>query len=113
MLRLDEEAFGAPRAKVLEALQAEGIPCSGGYGWSLPRQPLFTQKAFGPYLSGAAHRLDYAATTCPVSDRLCREAIWLEHRLFLGSPDDVDDIASAFEKVHAHREALRGAVETS
>jgi dTDP-4-amino-4,6-dideoxygalactose transaminase len=113
MLRLDEAAFGAPRAKVLEALLAEGIPCSGGYGWSLPHQPLFTQKAFGPYLPTAAGRVDYAATACPVSDRLCREAIWLEHRLLLGSPDDVDDIAAAFEKIHAHREALKGPVGIS
>jgi dTDP-4-amino-4,6-dideoxygalactose transaminase len=106
MLRLDEAAFGAPRARVLEALQAEGIPCSAGYGWPLPRQPLFTRKAFGPYLQTAAGRLDYAAAACPVSDRLCREAIWLEHRLLLGSAADVDDIAAAFEKVHAHRDTL-------
>ena len=36
MLRLDAAAFGAPRAAVLRALEAEGIPCSGGYGFSLP-----------------------------------------------------------------------------
>ena len=36
MLRLDSQGFGAPRAAVLKALQAEGIPCSGGYGFSLP-----------------------------------------------------------------------------
>jgi dTDP-4-amino-4,6-dideoxygalactose transaminase len=107
MLRLDEEAFGAPRARVLEALQAEGIPCSSGYGFSLPQQPLFRRKAFGPYLPAAAARLDYGATACPVSDRICREAIWLEHRLLLGSSADVDDIAAAFEKVYAHRDALR------
>ena len=50
MLRLDGEAFGAPRAAVLKALQAEGIPCSAGYGFSLPQQPMFRNKAFGPYL---------------------------------------------------------------
>src|SRR5439155_14394508 len=33
MLRLDGAAFGVPRAAVLKALQAEGIPCSGGYGF--------------------------------------------------------------------------------
>ena len=50
MLRFDAAAFGAPRAAVLEALQAEGIPCSAGYGYPLPDQPLFRNKAFGPYL---------------------------------------------------------------
>src|SRR5205085_656066 len=50
MLRLDPHDFGAPRHAVVKALQAEGIPCSGGYGISLPAQPLFRNKAFGPYL---------------------------------------------------------------
>ena len=30
MLRVDGREFGVPRASVSEALQAEGIPCSGG-----------------------------------------------------------------------------------
>ncbi len=110
MLRLDAEAFGAPRGMVLRALQAEGIPCSAGYGFSLPQQPLFQNKAFGPYLADAATRLDYSRTTCPNSDRLCREeAIWLEQRLLLGSHDDMDDIAGAFQKVYDNREALAAA----
>jgi dTDP-4-amino-4,6-dideoxygalactose transaminase len=113
MLRLDEETFGAPRGKVVEALQAEGIPCSSGYGFSLPQQPLFRRKAFGPYLPTAAARLDYGAAACPVSDRICHEAIWFEHRLFLGSPADIDDIAAAFEKVHLHRDVLRNSVRAS
>ena len=41
MLRLDSAVFGAPREAVLAALEAEGIPCSGGYGFSLNDQPLF------------------------------------------------------------------------
>jgi dTDP-4-amino-4,6-dideoxygalactose transaminase len=48
MLRIDAARFGAPRSAVLAALEAEGIPCSGGYGFSLPDQPLFRNRAFGP-----------------------------------------------------------------
>jgi len=107
MLRIDAAAFGAPRASVLKALAAEGIPCSSGYGSSLPHQPLFRNKAFGPYLAGTRERLDYQAARCPASDLLCGEqCIWLEQTLLLGSRDDMDDIARAFEKVHEHREAL-------
>ena len=110
MLRLDAAAFGAPRAAVLDALRAEGIPCSAGYGFSLPRQPVFRNKAFGPFLPDASARLDYAAVTCPNSDLICREqGVWLEQRLMLGTRQDMDDIASAFEKVHAHRDALSAA----
>jgi dTDP-4-amino-4,6-dideoxygalactose transaminase len=107
MLRIDAGSFGAPRALVIRALEAEGIPCSAGYGFSLHEQPLFRNKAFGPYLPGAASMLDYRATRCPNSDLMCREqAIWLGHNLLLGSRADVDDIARAFEKVHEHRSAL-------
>jgi dTDP-4-amino-4,6-dideoxygalactose transaminase len=97
MLRLDERQFGAPRDAVVEALQAEGIPCSAGYGLSLHRQPFFRNRTFGPYLPKAP--VDFAKTDCPNSDRVCREAIWLEQRMFLGPRKDMDDIARAFEKV--------------
>jgi len=106
MLRLDAAAFGAARDAVVEALAAEGIPCSSGYGFSLPRQPLFRNKAFGPFLSGASARLDYESTPCPASDRLCEQSIWLEHAMLLGPRTDIDDIARAFEKVYEHRAAL-------
>jgi dTDP-4-amino-4,6-dideoxygalactose transaminase len=107
MLRVDAEVFGAPRAAVLNALEAEGIPCSGGYALSLPHQPLFREKRFGPYLSGVRDTLDYGRTSCPTSDRICREqGVWLEQSLFLGPREDMDDIARAFEKVYEHRESL-------
>ena len=97
MLRLDEQQFGAPRDAVVKALQAEGIPCSAGYGLSLHHQPFFRNKAFGPYLPKPP--VDFVKTSCPNSDRICREAIWLEQRMFLGPRKDMDDIARAFEKV--------------
>jgi dTDP-4-amino-4,6-dideoxygalactose transaminase len=107
MLRLDAAAFGAPRAVVLDALQAEGIPCSGGYGFPLPSQPLFRHKAFGPYLAHVRDRLDYTQVSCPNSERICREqGIWFDQSMMLGSRADMDDIADAMEKIHRHRDAL-------
>jgi dTDP-4-amino-4,6-dideoxygalactose transaminase len=107
MLRLDAAAFGVPRAAAIEALRAEGIPCSAGYGFSLPQQPMFRERAFGPYLDRAAARLEYGRVCCPNSDLICREqGIWLEQALFLGRRADMDDIAEAFEKVHENRAAL-------
>ncbi len=108
MLRLDEEVFGAPRAAVLRALEAEGVPCSGGYGFSVPEQPLFRNRAFGPYLPGVTFGRGDVAARCPNSDLICRQAIWLSQSLLLGTRSDMDDIAHAFEKVHAHRHALDG-----
>ena len=109
MLRMDRRRFGADRAAVLRALQAEGIPCSSGYGFSLHHQPMFRTKAFGPYLPKARARLDYRQTRCPNSDLICREqGVWLEQSILLGSRADMDDIVRAFEKVHENSGALRG-----
>lgn len=107
MLRLDSNVFGAPRPAVLKALQAEGIPCSGGYGYSLHHQPMFLNRAFGPYLPKASAKIDYRKTHCPNSDLICREqGLWLEQNLFLGSFIDMDDVARAFEKVYENRVRL-------
>ena len=107
MLRLEERDFGASRVAVLKALQAEGIPCSGGYGFSLFRQPMFQNKAFGPYLSKASATLRYDKTQCPQSELICRDqCVWLEQSLFLGPRADMDDIAHAFEKIYENRAQL-------
>ena len=106
MMRFDSAAFGASRDAMLDALRAEGVPCSAGYGFPLHRQPLFRDKAFGPYLQNAAARLDYTQTHCPNSDRICNESVWLEQSMFLGPRSDMDDIAIAFEKIYNNLAAL-------
>ncbi len=106
MMRFDAAAFGTPRDTVIKALRAEGIPCSPGYGFPLHRQPLFRNKAFGPYLQNACARIDYSKTNCPNSDRICNESIWLEQGMFLGPRSDMDDIGTAFEKIFENRTAL-------
>ncbi len=107
MLRLDAAEFGAPRSAILRALQAEGIPCSGGYPLSLHRQPMFRNKAFGPYLPGQRGRLNFRRVNCPNSDRICQEqGLWIEQSVFLGPRRDMADIVAAFAKVHEQRAAL-------
>lgn len=108
ILRLEPERLGVSRAAVTEALRAEGIPCSEGYGFSLHQQPFFRNRAFGPFLPDQCARLDYRRTSCPNSDLLCREqGLWLEQRLLLGPRRDMDDIVRAFEKVFENREVLK------
>ena len=107
LLRIDAKAFGAPREAILKALNAEGIPVSGGYAIPLYRQPLFLNKAFGPYLPNASKSVDYGKVNCPNCEKICGEqGAWLEQSIFLGTPADMDDIVRAFEKVYEHRDAL-------
>jgi dTDP-4-amino-4,6-dideoxygalactose transaminase len=107
LFRVDANAFGAPRTAILKALAAEGVPVSGGYAIPLYRQPLFLNKAFGPYLPNARKTLDFGKVHCPNCEKICAEqGAWLEQRIFLGTKSDMDDIARAFEKVYEHRSAL-------
>jgi hypothetical protein len=108
LFRIDAKAFGAPRAAILKACEAEGVPVSAGYALPLYRQPLFLNKAFGPYLPQSVARLDYAAVRCPNCERICEEqGAWFEQSLLLGTEQDMDDIARAMRKIYDQRLALQ------
>ena len=108
LFRIDAGALGASRETVLRALTAEGIPVCGGYAIPLYRQPLFLNRAFGPYLSEARKSLDFSQVQCPNCETICaQQGAWLEQSILLGSQRDMDDIVRACEKVYEHRGALR------
>ena len=65
---------------------------------------MFRNQAFGPYLPKA--KVDYRQVHCPQSDLVCKESIWIEQSVLLGTRRDMEDIAAAFEKVYKNREAL-------
>ena len=111
IVRYDPDAFaGVPRQKFVEAMDAEGIPCSYGYTAPLYDNPMFLNKDFCPQGCPVncpfyGRDLDYRSFrgSCPVSEKACyREAVWFEHRLLLGSKEDMDDIVTAAAKVKAH-----------
>jgi dTDP-4-amino-4,6-dideoxygalactose transaminase len=113
VVRFHEEEFGIPRSLFLDALAKEGIECFGGYEHPLYRNPMFLKQDFYP--RGCPVRcghynepLDYAAfeQKCPNAERACREAVWLPHRLLLGSRADTRDIVDAIAKVYNGRKEL-------
>ncbi len=109
LLRFDPAVLGAPRDAFLKALAAEGIPIAGGYAWPLYRQPLFLNRAFGPYsgCGGTPPGADYAKVRCPNCETICYEqGAWMEQKLMLGTQADMDDIVRAFTKVHENRDTL-------
>jgi dTDP-4-amino-4,6-dideoxygalactose transaminase len=111
MMRYDPEAFaGLSRARFVEAVRAEGIPISPGYG-PLNREPFLENT-----LNSRTYRSVYTAgeiagwrerNHCPANDRLCQEGLWLGQSTLLGSRRDMEDIATAIRKVYRHREALK------
>jgi dTDP-4-amino-4,6-dideoxygalactose transaminase len=109
IFRYDEEVYGVPKATYLRALRAEGVPASEGYLLPLHRQPLFVDRAFGPYTGCLAARpdLDYRTVSCPVAERACAsEGCWLYQSVLLGTQADMDDIVRAFQKLYEHRAEL-------
>ncbi len=109
--RIDPAEFGVSREVFLKALAAEGVPAAAAYPVPLYRQPVFEKLLFGPYTGyrNARPDLDYRQTRCPNCETISLvQGIWLEHRLLLGTRHDVDDIASAVEKVYRLRAALAG-----
>jgi dTDP-4-amino-4,6-dideoxygalactose transaminase len=110
MFRYKSDAFGGmPRVRFLHALEAEGIPCSGGY------TPLNKEAFLPAALSSRGIRRLYPQALldhyqernqCPANDQLCQEAVWFTQTMFLGSRSDMDQIAAAVRKLQAHAEAL-------
>ena len=110
MLRYRPEPFaGLPRERFLRALQAEGIPCSGGYT-PLDRQP-FVQATLASRAYQRLYPKEVLAgwterNRCPANERLCEEAVWLTQTMLLGPRQDMDEIAAAIRKIQASAAAL-------
>jgi dTDP-4-amino-4,6-dideoxygalactose transaminase len=110
MLRYDASQFsGLPRERFLRALQAEGIPCSGGYG------PLNKEPFLKTTLESRAFRYIYPAkqiaeleqrNQCPENDKLCQEALWFGNTMLLGPKQDMEQIADAIRKIQKHSTLL-------
>jgi dTDP-4-amino-4,6-dideoxygalactose transaminase len=94
LLRYTPEACrGTPRDTFAAALLAEGIPCLGGFYEPVYKSPLFGWR-------DAPVAVDYSETFCPVAERVAsHESLWFPHQAFMGSRQDMDDIAAAIEKV--------------
>ncbi len=108
-----EEFKGLSRNKFMEALRAEGVPCSGGYT-ELNKMPYlknaFESKYYRKFYP--AERLDYdkyaEENRCPQNEKLCNEqAVWIPQNILLGSKSDMKNIADAIEKVYLNAEEIK------
>ena len=113
MFRYDPAQFaGLPRARFLQAMRAEGIPCSGGY------TPLNKEASVVETLASRGYARIYGKAElarlaernrCPQNDRLCEEAVWLTQTMLLGPRSDMDQIAEAVRKIQANAGSLKTA----
>jgi dTDP-4-amino-4,6-dideoxygalactose transaminase len=116
MLRYDPEPFaGLARSRFIQAMRAEGVPCSGGYS------PLNSQPFIEATLASRAYRRLYPQslldewkerTRCPVNERLCDEAVWMGQTTLLGSRRDMEDVVAAVAKIQAAAADLAKAADS-
>ena len=110
IFRFQSEQFGGiSRDRFIEALCAEGIPCSSGY------RPLYKEAAFAARFQNApiessyfGGKPDYEKVCCPETERICsEESVWLTQTMLLGPEKDMDDIAAAVRKIREHVHQLQ------
>jgi len=94
------------RDAVVRALVAEGVlGASGGY------PALHRNTALLDDRQRLVARLGQPepTTSCPVTDQLCEDTIWLPHHVLLAEPEQIEAICSAFARVLAAIDDLPGA----
>lgn len=105
--RYDAEAFGGPsRDRFLEALRAEGVPASSGYGLPLYKQPAFSREQLGAMVP--------PGTDIPVNrhlhlagvEEIMQTNIRLSHTALLAEGESILAIPRAIRKVKRNADDL-------
>lgn len=112
-LLLDEKITGAPRAKIVEALSAEGVPgLMNGYA-NLHLLPMYQKRiAYGangfPWNpENYKGEVSYKKGICPVAESLHdREFMGIEFCLHDYTDNQIDLVIQAFQKVWQHLDKL-------
>ncbi|MCK4516485.1 MAG: DegT/DnrJ/EryC1/StrS family aminotransferase, partial [Spirochaetaceae bacterium] len=102
MFRYNADAFGGvSRDRFIQALGAEGIPCSGGYV-EIQKQPLFRHESVRRILGD----FDVDSIHLPAAEAACRETVWIAQNALLGGEEVTGDIVTAIQKVQEHHAEL-------
>ena len=108
--RYKKEVFNnIPKEKFIHALNAEGIPASGGYGRQnkdLLFEEAFNSRGYKRLFSEARLKQWRDENKLPGNDQVCDEIIGLYQSILLGSKKDMDDIVNAISKVYENRSEL-------
>jgi dTDP-4-amino-4,6-dideoxygalactose transaminase len=106
---IKEKFNNIPKEKFIEAMNAEGIPASGGYGKQnkdLLFEEAFNSRGYKRLFSEARLKEWRDKNHLPGNDQVCDEAIGLYQSILLGSKSDMDDIVKAVTKIYENRDSL-------
>jgi perosamine synthetase len=108
--RFISEKFGnVSRAKFIEALRAEGVPCNAGYGQQNKDgiiEEALNSKGYKRLFSEIRLNQWREENQLPGNDQLAREAVTFTQNILLGTKSDMDDIINAITKIYENRESL-------
>lgn len=105
---LSEQFGGISKEVFAKALAAEGLSTGSGHLHPIQKNPLFTERNWGPACFGDNAPPDYASMPTPEAERICaEEGISMGHRLFLGDTADMDLMLEAIAKVRENVDELK------
>ena len=108
--RYIKETFSnIPKEKFISALNAEGIPCSGGYGKQNKEgliDEALNSRGYKRLFSEARLKKWREENQLPGNDQLCDQAVTFYQSILLGSKADMDDIVNAITKIYENRSSL-------
>jgi len=108
IFRYEADRFGGlPKDRFVEALRAEGIPCSTGYV-PLYREQFMLNLAKDRFLAREyGEKADYSRVKLPVTEKACYEnGVWFYQYMLLGTREDMDDIVDVVLKIQENAEDL-------
>jgi len=95
-----EQFGGISLNQFRSALAAEGLSVGSGHLAPIQKNPLFTERQWGPACFGNNEPPDYATMETPECQRIYeQEGCSLNHALFLGDESDMDLMLEAIAKV--------------
>ncbi len=107
---IKEEFNNIPKEKFIQALNAEGIPASTGYGKQnrdgLMEEAL-TSRGYKRLFSESRLRQWREQNVLPGNDQLCDQAVAFYQSILLGTKSDMDDIVNAIAKIYKNRASLK------
>ncbi len=98
---IEDEWDGLPKEKFVEAVCAEGVTVTGGYGFPLYRQPAYRKENLPPF-----DYPDYNAMNLPGAEQAAKEGLMIPQTHLLADPEEAVDIVRAVEKVYGNRKEL-------
>ena len=111
MFRYDPAEFsGLPRNRFVNALRAEGVPCSPGYSPLNKEKFLLDALRSEPYIRVYGREVIDAwpsKNECPENDKLCEQSVWFYQNVLLTDHQTMEKIALAINKIKKHAGDLR------